>query len=82
MDQVLVETIKTKLEERKKSNPRYSIRAMARDCGINPSCMNRLLNAKKSLTPLYAYKLSRFLKLNDQETISLIKSSLDLKENE
>jgi hypothetical protein len=49
MSQNLVEKLKEELELRRKKNPRYSLRAMARDLGVSPSCLSRTLNGKTKM---------------------------------
>jgi uncharacterized protein (TIGR02147 family) len=44
------EALNAKLKERMKANPRYSMRAFARDIGLSPSYLSQVLNGSRGLT--------------------------------
>lgn len=61
------QVLKTELETRCQANPRYSLRAFARDLGIAPARLSDILNGKQGLSRIYAEKISRLLGLSESE---------------
>lgn len=60
--------LKLELSERCKGNPKYSLRSFARDLGISPSRLSRILNEKEGLSESYALKVAHKLGFNKTET--------------
>lgn len=54
--------------ERTKNNPNYSLRAMARDCGLASSTLSEAINGKKNLSYVMAKKIAAALKLKSKES--------------
>jgi uncharacterized protein (TIGR02147 family) len=61
------ELLRNELSERCRSNPRYSLRAFARDLDFSPSKLSEVLNGKQGLSRGSALKVSRALNFNTQE---------------
>lgn len=55
------------LEERKKTNPAYSLRAMAKHVGISPSTLSDVISGKKNLSEQTAVELSSRLQLTGRK---------------
>jgi plasmid maintenance system antidote protein VapI len=68
--------LKKVFDLKRAKNPRYSVRAFARDINTSSSGLSDMLNGKKKLTPKIAYKLSKFLKLDDKQAFNLIVQTL------
>lgn len=62
------ETLKAALEARCAQNPRYSLRAFARDLGISPSRLSDVLNGRYGLSRAAAAQIAKFLGMNARET--------------
>jgi uncharacterized protein (TIGR02147 family) len=60
--------LKTILSDRAAANPRYSLRAMARDIGFSSSQLSETLSGKTNFSPSAAQKIAIKLGLNTQET--------------
>jgi len=60
--------LKTRLEERCRANPRYSLRAFARDLKISPSRLSEILRGKQGLSKQYSEQIAHRLGLNENET--------------
>lgn len=60
--------LKNSFSERCQKNPRYSLRAFARDLGISPPRLSHILNGKKGLSLESALKIAKSLSLTDEET--------------
>lgn len=56
------------LEERRKRNPSYSLRAFARDLGVSGSRLSEILNGKQGLSLKYARKFSDILQFDEDES--------------
>jgi hypothetical protein len=59
-------------EAKKKNNPFYSLRALARDVGIPQSTLIRFLGHKIKLSPNHLYSLGLYLKIPKNELIDFI----------
>lgn len=59
--------LKTQLEKRVMANPRYSLRAFARDLGMKPSSLSLVLNGKQGLSVEKANTLVSKLPFDKQE---------------
>jgi uncharacterized protein (TIGR02147 family) len=62
------EILKDEYESRLNKNPRYSLRAFARDLGVAPSRVVEVLNYKRGLSRLLAARMAKSLELNKKET--------------
>lgn len=51
--------LKELLEEKKKANSRYSLRALARDLDIDQSNLSKILNGKRKPSPQQMMKLEK-----------------------
>jgi uncharacterized protein (TIGR02147 family) len=74
--------IKIVFEEKKIRNPKYSLRALARDIGIPPGRLSEVMAGKRNMTLLMAQKLVRLNKLQNDEKnkiFELIKSQNKLR---
>jgi uncharacterized protein (TIGR02147 family) len=67
-----VQTLKNHWSERQLSNPAYSLRAFARDLGLNPSQLSLVLNGKRGLSPPVAAQVAQKLELSGSEQDSFI----------
>jgi len=63
------EILKSKLVERMERNPKYSLRAFARDLKLHPARLSDVLNGKKGLSREAAEAISAFLDLSKEEQI-------------
>jgi uncharacterized protein (TIGR02147 family) len=64
--------LKRRLVERERKNPNYSLRAYARDLGINPGNLSAILQGKKGLSPQAAARIARPLGLSEGEQLELV----------
>ena len=71
-----VSRIKDLLSERAEKNSGYSLRALARDVGIDASYLSQVLQNKKRITPKAAFKFANHLKLEGQVKLDFIVPSL------
>jgi PAS domain S-box-containing protein len=62
-----ISILRSALEKRKESNPRYSLRAFASFLGLHPSALSRVLSGKQDLSVPSALQILRKLKLNQEE---------------
>lgn len=60
------------LERRLQANPRYSLRAFARDLKMSPGELSELINGKRRATPKAIAKIAQRLGLNHGETLQLL----------
>lgn len=60
--------LKRELEQRMTKNPRYSLRAFAKDMQIAPALMSDILNGRRGLSRSSALHLARRMDLNPSET--------------
>lgn len=67
-----VDFLSNEFERRIKTNPRYSLRAFARDLKMSPGEVSELLNGKRQLTPKAITKISSSLGLSATETRELV----------
>jgi uncharacterized protein (TIGR02147 family) len=67
-----IDFLNTEFERRVKANPRYSLRAFARDLRMSPGEISELLSGKRQLTLKAIGKISRRLGLSDAETRELL----------
>jgi uncharacterized protein (TIGR02147 family) len=65
------------LEQRLQRNPRYSLRAFARDLGLSPAMLSQVLAGTKGLSATAASRIARSLGLNEDESrrwVTLVES--------
>lgn len=62
-----ISILRTALERRKESNPRYSLRAFASFLGLHPSALSRVLSGKQDLSVPSALQILKKLKLDQEE---------------
>ncbi len=74
------EFLKNEFLQRKKQNSSYSLRAFARDLGIQPSPLSAILNGKRAITSETKMKLGMALNLSLSE-INKIKTKKEVNEN-
>lgn len=67
-----VDFLSAEFERRVRANPRYSLRAFARDLKMSPGEVSELLNGKRQLTPKAIGKISSRLGLSTAETRELL----------
>lgn len=60
------------LEKKKKKNPQFSLRSLARGIEISPSQLSSIINKKKKLSPNQAIKIIQKLNLTEQESLELL----------
>src|SRR5436309_2305259 len=60
--------LREELEQRCKANPRYSLRAFARDLGLSPSGLSRILREHQGLSGSSALRIARKMKMSSEET--------------
>jgi uncharacterized protein (TIGR02147 family) len=65
--------LKDRWAERCHANPRYSLRAFARDLQIAPSRLSLILQNRQGLSETYARKIAKRLGLNKEETSHFVK---------
>ncbi len=77
------EYLKTVFEERSAKNPRYSLRAMAKQIGVSPATLSGVLNKKKNLSIEKANSVSKALKLSSKNVeIFLLLVQIETTKNE
>lgn len=64
--------LKVELENRKRYNNSYSLRAFAKDLGLSPSGLSEIIRGKKKLSPAAANRIAKQLKFSEEERKSLI----------
>lgn len=67
--------LKEVLAEKAKRNPRYSLRAMARDLEVSPSFLSALMNARKKLAFTKALDFVRCLNLDELTAQRLLRAA-------
>lgn len=67
-----IKLLKNELEERKKKNSRYSLRAFAQSLGISAAQLSQLLSGKRNLTPEVLRQIAEALHLSPEEERSLL----------
>lgn len=60
--------LQKELNNRCESNPRYSLRAFARDLKLSPSRLSEILNAKQGLSRSAALEITKILGFGEKET--------------
>lgn len=70
------ETLKEILKNRQGKNKNYSMRALARDLGVDHSYLARFIKGHTNVTPKVAYKMAVSLGLEGHEMLNFILPSL------
>lgn len=65
--------------ERRRRNPRYSLRALARDLGVSHSYLSLALNGKRRLSSRQTLNLAKLAALPTKETTSLLLASAEVR---
>ena len=76
-DKTYVSLLRQRYQERKVKNPCYSLRAFARDLGVDNGNLIKILDGKLSLSPRTAFKIGKRLQMNDGELLKFILPSLE-----
>lgn len=69
-----VEVITKDLSQRQEKNPQYSLRAYARDLGMEPSALSKIMRGLRPLTLKSAGDIAKSLKLNPIERTKFLES--------
>jgi signal transduction histidine kinase len=69
--------IRSELERRKLRNPCYSMRAYARQLGMDPSALSRVLNGHQALSPRCCASLVKKLALPEGESKAFVESFVE-----
>lgn len=69
---IYIQSLKNLLNERRNRNQKYSMRALARDIGVDPGYLVHIMNGDKKVTPKIAYKLAAILELESDEMLNFI----------
>lgn len=64
------------LNERRRINSRYSIRALARDLQVDPSDLINIINNKKKVTAKVAYRIGMKLNLEESSLLDFLRPTL------
>lgn len=73
----LVELLNSVLSQRKKKNPKYSLRAFARALGVSPATLSLILGGKREVSTKHAIQILDRLRVTDPELhLRLMKSTL------
>jgi plasmid maintenance system antidote protein VapI len=71
-----IEDLQAIFDERRLRNKNYSLRALARDLGVDPSDLVNILNNKKRVTPRVAYRIGLLLDLKEAQLLDYILPTL------
>jgi uncharacterized protein (TIGR02147 family) len=63
----LISILQSDLDAKKLKNSKYSLRAAARDLGMQPAILSGLLKRKRALTNSYKKKIYAFLRLTNEQ---------------
>jgi plasmid maintenance system antidote protein VapI len=74
--------LRARLTERKNRNVLYSLRAYARDLGVDPSRLCRILKGRQEISTGLCLQISRRLHLSDDETQEFVTSVADRRREE
>lgn len=66
--------LKKEFRERQRKNPKYSLRAFAKNLHISPSHLSQLLSGKRAVKAPVAIRLAKALDLTSVETLDLLQS--------
>ncbi|MGE0172503.1 MAG: TIGR02147 family protein [Oligoflexales bacterium] len=73
------ELLKSAFEKKQKRNPRYSLRALSRDSGVDVGIISKALSGKYCPAPETANKLGRALELSEEEGRILLRAVREAK---
>lgn len=76
-----IKLIERELARRKKANPRYSMRALAKFLGIGSSTLSRILLDSQEVSGTLAEKIMSKINLSDEESVLLLASIAEDKRN-
>lgn len=62
------------IQEKKKTNKRYSLRAIARDLELDQSNLSKIMKGKRKATANHVLKLSKTLNLDSSKAMSLLEN--------
>ncbi len=65
-------SIRQNLERRRSKNTRYSMRAFARDIGISPSTLSRILRGKLVPGPAVWVRIAEQLEVSDADNLRIL----------
>lgn len=65
------------LEEKKRKNPRYSLKALGRDVGVSQPQLTKILSGQCRMSPHVAYRLGLHANLNDSQLLDLLRFTLE-----
>lgn len=69
-----IQLIKERFSKKQRSNSHYSLRAFARDLGINSSTLSHILNDKRSIPTRHVYNIANKLELSPKENALFMQS--------
>lgn len=72
MHKELRQILQSELGRRQNTNPRYSLRAYARDLGVGVSCLSEVLSGKRNLSPKNIIKVLNLLKLSKEQKDQIV----------
>lgn len=67
--------LKKEFERRQGANPRYSLRAYARDLALDPGLLSRLMTGKRLMAISTAKRVAERLKLDDGASLRFVQSA-------
>lgn len=73
-NECFVQHLHSEFSRRSKRNPRFSIRAFARQLGLEPSSLAQILSGKRKLTDKMCHRLAPCLNLSPRKINTLMKS--------
>ena len=76
-----LETLKSKLSQRQRGNPAYSLRAFARDLGMHPGTLGKVIKGQRPLPVKISKQVTEKLDLSPAEQTRFIESLLRRKTN-
>jgi uncharacterized protein (TIGR02147 family) len=72
MSNKILEFLKTELEEKKKRNPKFSLRALAKQLNMHSATLSQILNSKRSLSFKIASQILTALDVEDYKKNALL----------
>ena len=70
-----LKTLKREFERRQGANPRYSLRAYARDLTLDPGLLSRLMTGKRLMAISTAKRVAERLRLAEAEALRFVQSA-------
>ncbi len=65
----LIDLLQSRFNSVKSRNSSYSYRALARDVGVSHATLLNCINYKRNFSPALAYKICKYLELNEAQTL-------------